>query len=50
MRELYVLRPDRVKVVPGPRGWPAAYDYTVGGRRMRFARDAADGVLPRAAR
>ena len=45
LEELYVLRPDRVKVAPGPNGWPAAYDYTVGGRTVRLAR-AADGFSP----
>jgi HK97 family phage portal protein len=35
--ELHVLRSDRMAVVPGPDGWPAAYDYTVGGRKHRFA-------------
>ncbi len=34
--ELYALRPDRMKVVPGPDGWPEAYDYTVAGRTVRF--------------
>jgi phage portal protein BeeE len=29
--ELYALRPDRLKVVPGTRGWPEAYDYSVSG-------------------
>src|SRR5664279_322538 len=29
VRALYTLRPDRVAVVPGPRGWPAASDSTV---------------------
>ena len=32
VRALYTLRPDRVAVVPGQRGWPAAYDYTVDAR------------------
>lgn len=36
VRELYVLRPDRMRVVPGTDGWPEAYDYTVGGRTVRF--------------
>ena len=31
VRELYALRPDRMQVVPGPDGWPEAYEYTVGG-------------------
>lgn len=34
--ELHVLRSDRMSVVPGADGWPAAYDYTVGGRKHRF--------------
>ncbi|HXC56097.1 MAG TPA: phage portal protein [Rhizomicrobium sp.] len=46
VRALYTLRPDRVAVVPGPRGWPAAYDYTVDGRTTRIAREAVTGFLP----
>lgn len=44
-RELYVLRPDRVTVVPGARGWPAAYDYSVDGHVSRITREAS-GFLP----
>ena len=44
-RELHVLRPDRVSVVPGTRGWPAAYDYTVDGRATRIGYDTT-GFLP----
>jgi phage portal protein BeeE len=36
VRELYALRPDRVRVVPGPDGWPEAYEYNVGSRSIRF--------------
>ena len=36
VRELYALRPDRMKVVPGPDGWPQGYEYTVGGNTVRF--------------
>jgi HK97 family phage portal protein len=36
VRELYALRPDRMKVVPGPDGWPETYDYTLGARSLRF--------------
>lgn len=43
-RELYALRPDRVKVVPGPHGWPEAFDYTVGGRTVRMAAQEDEGV------
>jgi HK97 family phage portal protein len=35
-RELHALRPDRMRVVPGPDGWPAAYAYSVGGRSVTF--------------
>ncbi len=44
-RELYVLRPDRMTVVPGARGWPAGYDYRVDGQVTRITRDAS-GFLP----
>lgn len=37
VRELHVLRPDRMRVVPGGDGWAEAYDYTAGGRSVRFA-------------
>ncbi len=40
VRELYALRPDRVKVVPGPDGWPQAYEYTVAGQTVRFDQSA----------
>ncbi|MBS0248099.1 MAG: phage portal protein [Proteobacteria bacterium] len=46
-RELYALRPDRMKVVPGPNGWPAAFDYTVAGQTVRYAQDGGkDGPVP----
>src|SRR5581483_4289539 len=35
-RELYALRPDRMKVVPGPDGWPQAFEYAVNGASVRF--------------
>ncbi|MDB5592600.1 phage portal protein [Enterovirga sp.] len=44
-RELYGLRPDRMRVVPGPDGWPEAYDYVVGSRTLRFDQ-TADGIPP----
>jgi len=43
--ELYALRPDRMKVIPGRQGWPDAYDYAVDGRSVRLGREA-DGWLP----
>ncbi|GAA6201100.1 phage portal protein [Aquicoccus sp. SU-CL01552] len=35
-QELHVLRADRMRVVPGADGWPAAYEYAVGARKHRF--------------
>jgi HK97 family phage portal protein len=35
-RELYVLRSDRMKVVPGADGWPVAYEYSAGGQKHVF--------------
>jgi len=43
--ELWSLRPDRVKVVPGRAGWPSAYEYSVDGRSLRIGRQA-DGWMP----
>lgn len=43
--ELWALRSDRVKVVPGRSGWPEAWDYSVDGRSIRIGR-AADGWAP----
>jgi HK97 family phage portal protein len=40
VRELYALRPDRMRIVPGTDGWPQAYDYTVGGASVRFDQSA----------
>jgi HK97 family phage portal protein len=34
--ELWSLRPDRMKVVAGPRGMPTAYTYEVNGRITRW--------------
>lgn len=40
-RELFALRPDRMKARIGAAGWPEAYDYTVGGRTVTFRNDGA---------
>ncbi|HEX8664489.1 MAG TPA: phage portal protein [Beijerinckiaceae bacterium] len=45
-RELYALRPDRMRVVPGPDGWPAAYDYAVGAETVRFVQDGQENGVP----
>ncbi|MGB3044214.1 MAG: phage portal protein [Xanthobacteraceae bacterium] len=36
VRELYALRPDRMKAVPGADGWAEAYEYSAGGSSVRF--------------
>jgi HK97 family phage portal protein len=46
VRELHALRPDRMKVVPGSDGWPAAYEYSVGGRTVRFPDPGEGGISP----
>jgi len=43
--ELWALRPDRMKVAPGPNGWPEAYEYSVGGRSV-WLRRRSDGWSP----
>ncbi len=40
VRELYALRADRVRVVPGADGWAAGFIYAAGGREARL--DASD--------
>ncbi|WP_300529570.1 phage portal protein [Maricaulis sp.] len=42
-RGLFALRPDRVRVLPGDKGWPAGWEYATGSRRRRFVRDALSG-------
>ena len=46
LRELHVLRPDRMKIVPGADGWPQAYEYSVGGRSLRFSGEVVAGMGP----
>jgi HK97 family phage portal protein len=40
VRGLFALRPDRMAVVAASDGWPAAYDYTAGGRTVRLRQDS----------
>ncbi|MGU3492735.1 phage portal protein [Xanthobacteraceae bacterium A53D] len=48
VRELHALRPDRMKVMPGPDGWPEAFDYTLDGRTLRIPQDSllSDAQVP----
>jgi HK97 family phage portal protein len=41
--ELFALRPERMKVVTGPDGWPCAYDYVVQNSRTRIPVEDEDG-------
>ncbi|MCE6950342.1 phage portal protein [Cereibacter sphaeroides] len=42
--ELHLLRSDRMAILPGPDGWPVAYEYTVGGRKVRFDMTAGSPI------
>jgi HK97 family phage portal protein len=45
VRELFVLRPDRMRVLKGQRGYPVGWEHRVGGDVRRIVREA-DGFLP----
>lgn len=45
-QELWPLRPDRMKVVPGPLGIPQAYAYEANGMERRFQADPRTGRAP----
>ncbi len=40
---MFCLRPDRMRVLAGPDGWPTGYAYSVGGRTIRYEQA---GALP----
>ena len=42
-REIYSLRPDRMKVIESNDGQPAGYVYEVGGKKTRWDVDAVSG-------
>ncbi|MDE2030414.1 MAG: phage portal protein, partial [Alphaproteobacteria bacterium] len=42
--ELYVLRPDRMKIVAGPHGLPQAYQYSVNGQTTTWPCDPVTGA------
>jgi HK97 family phage portal protein len=44
--ELYVLRPDRMKIIPGATGLPQGYEYSVGGKLTRWNVDPITGDGP----
>lgn len=42
-RELYILRPDRIKVIPGNDAIPHGYEYSVGNTKKFFPVDSETG-------
>lgn len=44
VREIHALRPDRMLIIPGRDGWPAAFEYHAGGARVRFDAEPIAGV------
>lgn len=38
-REVHVLRPDRMKIIPGPNGWPIGWEHRAGADVRRYERD-----------
>ena len=45
-RELWTLRPDRMRVVPGGSNVPIAYTYSVGGQDTRWDVDPLNNMSP----
>lgn len=43
-RELWVLRPERMKIIPGSSGLPAGYEYTAAGRSVKWLADSQTGA------
>jgi len=43
-QELYALRADRMKVIPGATGFPQGYEYQVGGQTTRWGADILTGA------
>ncbi|MEE4537241.1 MAG: phage portal protein, partial [Erythrobacter sp.] len=41
--ELFALRPDRIKVLAGPDGWPSAYTYSVASQPITIPVEDEDG-------
>ena len=47
LREMFSLRPDRMSITPGPRGYPVGYTYTVGSQKITWKiTGALDSQLP----
>lgn len=46
VRELAVLRPDRVRLIPGPSGWASGFEHEAAGAKRRLWRDTGTGRSP----
>ncbi len=46
VRELWGLRPDRMRVRASKNGWPIGYEYQVDGQKTLFRREGEDGFMP----
>jgi len=46
IRELWVPRPDRMKIIPGEKGIPVAYQYCVGAAKHTYYVDQVKGTSP----
>lgn len=44
IQELHVLRPDRMRVIPGSDGWPEAFEYSIEGRRVLVGGEVLPGI------
>ena len=45
LRELHLLRPDRVRILEGRDGWPEAYEYRAGAHVRRHAAGEGQAIL-----
>lgn len=44
--ELYTLRPDRMSIIPGKKGFPQGYEYAMGSSKTRIHVDPITGYSP----
>ena len=45
LRELHLLRPDRVRIIEGRDGWPEAYEYRTGNHVRRHVAGEGQAIL-----
>jgi HK97 family phage portal protein len=45
-QRLFALRPDRMAVLPGPRGWPVGWEHRVGAETTQYLRDPLSDDSP----